>query len=196
MLRKTLRFTNQVRACRLGICAFAWMGAVAAGCSGGNEDGDEVPAPSTTAGAGADDDAGSVGSGGMGGANRLRTPERKRGKAGKPGNAGSGSMTGAGSGGGGMGAAGSSAAGSGGAAGIVVVEAKCGANDTPEKGLQGDVNPGTVNCGLTLLSELPVGGHVQGSGHCAYVRLRRRVQGSASRPSVSPTRSSRWRPTR
>ncbi|HKP60018.1 MAG TPA: hypothetical protein VJV78_25010 [Polyangiales bacterium] len=47
---------------------------------------------------------------------------------------------------------------------------KCGANDTPEKGLQGDVNSGTVNCGLTLLSELPVGGHAQGSGHCAYVR--------------------------
>ena len=47
---------------------------------------------------------------------------------------------------------------------------QCGPNDNPEQGLQGDVNQGTVNCGLTLLSELPGGGHVQGSGHCAYVR--------------------------
>jgi hypothetical protein len=46
----------------------------------------------------------------------------------------------------------------------------CGASDTPEQGLQGDVNPGTVNCGLTLLSEIPVAGSAQGSGHCAYVR--------------------------
>ena len=69
-----------------------------------------------------------------------------------------------------MGAAGGSAAESGGGAGAMAVEAKCGANDTPEKGLQGDVNPGTVNCGLTLLSQVPGGGSVQGSGHCAYVR--------------------------
>ena len=53
----------------------------------------------------------------------------------------------------------------------MIVEAECGPNDKPEMGLQGDVNPGTVNCGLTLLSELPVGGHAQGAGHCAYVRL-------------------------
>ena len=51
------------------------------------------------------------------------------------------------------------------------VEATCGADDSPETGLQGDSYPGTVNCGLTLLSELPVGGHVQGSGHCAFVRV-------------------------
>jgi hypothetical protein len=50
------------------------------------------------------------------------------------------------------------------------VEAKCGANDMPETGLQGDVYPGTVNCGLTLLADVPGGGQVQGSGHCAYVR--------------------------
>ena len=50
--------------------------------------------------------------------------------------------------------------------------AACNASDTPEKGLQGDVNPGgTVNCGLKLLSELPVAGSAQGSGHCAYVRV-------------------------
>ncbi|MFA5937904.1 MAG: hypothetical protein WC809_01000 [Sinimarinibacterium sp.] len=49
--------------------------------------------------------------------------------------------------------------------------ALCGAADTPEAGIQGDVNAATVNCGLTLLSEIPFGGSVQGSGHCAYVRL-------------------------
>ena len=47
----------------------------------------------------------------------------------------------------------------------------CGANDTREAGLQGDVNQVTVNCGLTLLSQLPTAGSAQGSGHCAYVRL-------------------------
>lgn len=48
--------------------------------------------------------------------------------------------------------------------------AKCSASDTPENGLQGDTNAGTVNGGLALLSELPVAGSAQGSGHCAYVR--------------------------
>jgi hypothetical protein len=67
-------------------------------------------------------------------------------------------------------AAGSSESGTGGTAGGVI-EPKCGPNDKPETGLQGDVYPGTVNCGLTLLSEIPFGGHAQGSGHCAYVRL-------------------------
>jgi len=47
----------------------------------------------------------------------------------------------------------------------------CGDDDSPETGLQGDVYPNTVNCGLTLLSEIPFGGSAQGSGHCAYVRL-------------------------
>lgn len=50
-------------------------------------------------------------------------------------------------------------------------ESTCGESDNPETGLQGDVYPGTVNCGLTLLSEIPFGGSAQGSGHCAYVRL-------------------------
>lgn len=49
--------------------------------------------------------------------------------------------------------------------------AVCGASDAPEPGIQGDIYPTTVNCGLTLLSEVPFGGSVQGSGHCAYVRL-------------------------
>jgi hypothetical protein len=66
--------------------------------------------------------------------------------------------------------AGDSASGNGGAGSVPIVEAKCGPNDNPEKGLQGDVNTGTVNCGLTLLAEIPGGGHVQGSGHCAYSR--------------------------
>jgi hypothetical protein len=96
-----------------------------------------------------------------------------------------------GSGGNGVGGAGGDAAGAGGGngcnstscdAGSVMppvdaglnpdpVEATCGDHDTPETGLQGDRYSGTVNCGLTLLSELPFGGHAQGSGHCAYVRL-------------------------
>ena len=49
--------------------------------------------------------------------------------------------------------------------------ALCGPNDKPEPGIQGDVAPaGGVNCGLRLLSEVPGGGSVQASGHCAYVR--------------------------
>lgn len=47
----------------------------------------------------------------------------------------------------------------------------CGAGDTRESGLQGDVDQLTVNCGLTLLSQLPTAGSTQGSGNCAYVRL-------------------------
>jgi hypothetical protein len=50
-------------------------------------------------------------------------------------------------------------------------DSTCGESDSPETGLQGDVYPSTVNCGLTLLSEIPFGGSAQGSGHCAYVRL-------------------------
>jgi len=49
--------------------------------------------------------------------------------------------------------------------------ALCGAADQPETGIQGDVAPAEgVNCGLTLLSSVPGGGSVQGSGHCAYIR--------------------------
>jgi hypothetical protein len=71
---------------------------------------------------------------------------------------------------GGTGAAGNSEPGSGCPAADMVVEATCGPNDTPETGLQGGVYSGTVNCGLTLLSQVPGGGSVQGSAHCAYVR--------------------------
>src|SRR4051794_15515135 len=49
--------------------------------------------------------------------------------------------------------------------------ARCGSADTPEKGIQGDVAPASgANCGLSFLSQVPGGGSVQGSGHCAYVR--------------------------
>ena len=51
--------------------------------------------------------------------------------------------------------------------------ALCGPDDTPETGIQGDIADmpmGGFNCGLSLLSFVPGGGHVQGSGHCAYVR--------------------------
>jgi hypothetical protein len=48
----------------------------------------------------------------------------------------------------------------------------CGPSDTPEPGIQGDVAPpGGANCGLSFLSRIPGGGSVQGSGHCAYVRI-------------------------
>jgi hypothetical protein len=49
--------------------------------------------------------------------------------------------------------------------------AVCGTQDSPESGIQGDAAPaGGANCGLSLLAEVPGGGAVQGSGHCAYVR--------------------------
>jgi len=170
MLRKTLEFTNQARACRLGICALACMGAIAAGCSDGN-DLDEETAPSTTAGVGAGPGAGSAAPSGMAGSQPPSSSGTPGGQGGQGGQAGSGAMAGGGSGAGGMGAAGDAASGSGGSAGSMVVEATCGEGDKPETGLQGATHPGTVNCGLTLLSEIPFGGHAQGSGHCAYVRL-------------------------
>jgi len=145
MFQKTLTFTSRARACRLGICAFAWMGAVAAGCGDDDSD-DEAAASPITAGAGSE----RAGSGGTGGS---KAPSS------------SGTQAGAGSGGGAIGAAGKTASGSG-----DTVATNCGESDTPEKGLQGDVNTGTVNCGLTLLSDIPFGGSVQGSGHCGYVR--------------------------
>jgi hypothetical protein len=49
--------------------------------------------------------------------------------------------------------------------------ALCSSADMPETGIQGGVATSPVNCGLTLLSDVPDGGSVQGSGHCAYVRL-------------------------
>jgi len=152
------------------------MGAVAAGCSSDTKDGSQPPAPSSEAGA----SVGSSGSGGMGGSQlSSNAGMQATGRAGQGAKAGSGSMTpgggdvtvGGSGGSGKMGAAGGSAPGSGGAAGgFTIVEAKCGPNDKPETGLQGDAYPGTVNCGLTLLADVPSGGSVQGSGHCAYMR--------------------------
>ena len=165
MSRKIFGLTTQLSACRLSICAFAWIGVVAAGCAGGDDD-ESLPPPATNdaAVAAADGGAGSVGSGGLGGTAGTQPPAE----------AGSGSMTGGGSGDAGMSAATDSSAGGGDAAPVrdagPRVEPKCGASDTPEKGLQGNIGTGTVNCGLTLLSEIPFGGSVQASGHCAYVR--------------------------
>lgn len=169
---KTLPSTNHASSFRLGFYAVTWMCAAAAGCSGGNDAGNELPAPVTAAGSGAV----SSGTGGVAGSQLPPSAGMQAvGRGGQGGPSGSGASTPAGSGGSGTGAAGELAAGSGAAAGSggaagATVEAKCGASDTPEKGLQGDANTGTVNCGLTLLSELPIGGHAQGSGHCAFVR--------------------------
>jgi hypothetical protein len=67
--------------------------------------------------------------------------------------------------------------------------ATCGPNDTPERGLQGDVNPaGTVNCGLTLLSELPPGS-AQGSGHCAYVRTGSTIKAVSLADPLNPVQT-------
>jgi len=43
-----------------------------------------------------------------------------------------------------------------------LIEATCGASDSPETGLQGGHYPGTVNCGLTLVADIPGGGSAQG----------------------------------
>ena len=176
MLRKTPSVNNQGRACRLGICAFAFIGVVSAGCSDGRDVDDPDPPPTTAgaspivAGSGALAGAGSPGSVGAAGSQPPTNSGMQAGQGGDVAQAGSAAMAGAGAGSGGMGAVGEPASGSGGAAGGMIVEAVCGATDKPEMGLQGDVNTGTVNCGLTLLSQVPGGGSVQGSGHCAYVR--------------------------
>lgn len=51
--------------------------------------------------------------------------------------------------------------------------ALCGPNDNPEPGIQGDVPAGATpdyHCGLSVVGQLPIGGTLQGTGHCAYVR--------------------------
>jgi len=53
--------------------------------------------------------------------------------------------------------------------------ALCGPGDKPEPGLQGDAPAGTQprwHCGVSLVSQLPVVGNVQGHDTCAYVRER------------------------
>jgi hypothetical protein len=62
MLQKNLRFTNQARACRLCIWAFAWMGAVAVGCSSHGENDDDSPSSGAGTGAGSLGSAGKAGS--------------------------------------------------------------------------------------------------------------------------------------
>lgn len=171
MSQKTPTSTKRARACGMGLCAFAFIGAAVAGCSSkGDDDDDGVVTPPTTSGAGAS--SGSQGSGGAGENKPSSSPGMQgapSGQSGSGGRSGSGSMATGESGHGGKGEAGKSGSGSGGApAGMV--EAKCGETDMPETGLQGDVYPGTVNCGLTLLADIPGGGQAQGADHCAYVR--------------------------
>lgn len=162
----------------LVICALASMGATVAGCSGGHHSGSsESPSDS------APKKVESSGSAGMTSQSMPSKTATQTARAGGGAQAGSssGSMTTAAAGHGDMPAGDAPAADggkpngseSGGPASNTgeMVEAKCGANDNPEQGLQGDVNPGTVNCGLTLLADVPPGGHAQGSGHCAYLRL-------------------------
>ena len=187
MSRKTPRLIHQARVCRHGIYAFAWLSAVAVGCSsgsnGGASEGSATASVGNTGSGGSGTQAGGSGSPGAS-ASTPTSPSSAGTQTARPAQAGVGATPSEGPSAGkpaapaGSSAAGSSAAGSpapaagsGGAPARMPVEAKCGPNDKPEKGLQGDVNQGTVNCGLTLLSEIPFGGHAQGSGHCAYVRL-------------------------
>lgn len=54
-----------------------------------------------------------------------------------------------------------------------VSPALCSFGDIPEPGIQGEVPAGEVanyHCGISLLSQLPRSGNVQGFGTCAYVR--------------------------
>ena len=54
-----------------------------------------------------------------------------------------------------------------------VSPALCGAGDTREPGIQGEVPAGQTahyNCGVRLIGQLPLVGNVQGVGKCAYVR--------------------------
>jgi hypothetical protein len=141
----------------------ACLSTAVAGCSG--DDDHEMAAPLTTGG------AGSPGSGGIAGTvTGGQSGVGSGGMAGMQPVAGDGAVSTGGNGSGGMGAAGDASGGTG-DGGIVFIDAECGEDDTPEDGLQGDKYSGTVNCGLTLLSEIPFGGHAQGAGHCAYVRL-------------------------
>jgi hypothetical protein len=133
MLGNFFGFTNQAHAWRRGVCALAWTGVVAAGCSDDHKKQDEMPV--SAAGTG-EDSAGAGKGGSSSGQAGSQAPSIEE-EQGPP---------------------------------EVTADHKCGESDTPEAGLQGDVNPGTVNCGLTLLSDIPGGGCAQGSGHCAYVR--------------------------
>jgi hypothetical protein len=151
-MRTTLQFKNNARARRLGISAFVWIGAVATGCAGGKDEDPVPPWLTTDAAVGTGVDTGVV------------QPTTDSGPGPGP---GPGPTIDSGR------SAPDSAMSSD--AGTVVdaaspLPAACGPGDMPEKGLQGDVNAGTVNCGLTLLSEINFPGAVNGVGHCAYVR--------------------------
>jgi hypothetical protein len=158
MLLSTSGRKIQARTWRLGICAFAWISAIATGCA--DDDAQQEEASSSTDADTKDPDS-----------TTDKTSEQKAesSSADKKADDESGSDTQVGKGDKSDGA--DSADQSVGNAGGEKSPAKCGDGDKPEQGLQGDVNKGPVNCGLTLLSELPVAGSAQGSGHCAYVRL-------------------------
>lgn len=56
-----------------------------------------------------------------------------------------------------------------------VSPALCAAGDAREPGIQGEVPAGQTanyNCGVKIIGQLPIVGNVQGTGTCAYVRLR------------------------
>jgi hypothetical protein len=144
MLHTTTEPGNEHRARRVSMCACVWIGVAAVGCASKDAASSTELPSADGAVLGAPDARVSVsGMGGMQPTSDAAPP----------------ASTDA--------AASDAATGSDASAGVV---AACGPRDTPEKGIQGDVNPGTVNCGLTLLSTVPTAGIVQGSGHCAYIR--------------------------
>lgn len=153
MSLKSFRMYKQLRLPRVCISAFLLWSALGASCSDDDADSDDAMRTSSDAGAEKSSSAGKGGS----------DAKAQTGKGEQTKTAGSG------------GAADPQTNANGDEDARGRAEHKCGESDTPETGLQGDVSSGTVNCGLTLLSEIPVSGAAQGSGHCAYVRL----QGSA-----------------
>ena len=152
------------RALRLATLV-AGMGAVAAGCSGESTDVDAPPPPNAGDSPGAGTQGGAGSQGGVG----------TQGGAGME--AGTGTQSGATTeqpdpGTTTDGASDDSPGATVDCEGLCFepIEAECGASDSPETGFQGDAYPGTVNCGRTLLADIPGGGAAQGSGHCAFVR--------------------------
>jgi hypothetical protein len=56
-----------------------------------------------------------------------------------------------------------------------VSPAKCGAGDSREPGIQGEVPAGqspSYDCGVRVIGQLPISGNVAGTGSCVYVRSR------------------------
>ncbi len=56
-----------------------------------------------------------------------------------------------------------------------VSPAKCGAEDSREPGIQGEIPAGqspSYDCGVRVIGQLPISGNVAGTGRCVYVRSR------------------------